>query len=200
MLKKMIIDPLIRCKHSELLEVPTIVRVKKFDEDGSKDFIEQMEKALNSGQTFIPIVVDSFGGQVYTLMEMINKMETCGLPCYTICESKAMSCGAMLFSMGHKRYMSPNATLMLHDASLFTYGKAEEVKADARELERLNQLVFKMIAKNCQQKENYFLDLIHEKGHADWYLNTKDAKKHNLCTNVGIPNLNIKVSVDFYLE
>ena len=199
MLKKMIVDPLIRCKHIELMESPIIVRVRKFDDDGSKDFIDHMEKALNSGQSFIPIVVDSFGGSVYTLLEMINKMKTCGLPCYTIVESKAMSCGAMLFSMGEKRYMSPHATLMLHDASLFTYGKAEEVKADAKELERLNQLVFRMIAKNCQQKESYFLDLIHQKGHADWYLATNEAKKHKLCTNIGVPNLIVKVSVDFSL-
>ena len=88
-----------------------------------------------------------------------------------------MSCGAILFSFGAegRRYMDPDATLMIHDVSSLKWGKVEEVKASAEETERLNKKVYQMMAKNCGHSKNYFLDIIHERGHADWYVEAKDA-------------------------
>ena len=50
-----------------------------------------------------------------------------------------MSCGAILFSFGvdGMRYMDPDATVMIHDVSSMGWGKVEEIKADAKEVERL---------------------------------------------------------------
>ena len=93
--------------------------------------------------------------------------------------------------------MSEHATIMLHDASMGTEGKTEEIKSDANELERLNKLIFKLVAQNCEQPEDYFEKIVHQKGHADWYLTAKDAKKHKLCTHIGIPELSVKVSVSY---
>ena len=47
-------------------------------------------------------------------------------------------------------------------------------------IKRLNKKVYQMMAKNCSQPKNYFLDIIHSKGHADWYIEAREAKKHNL--------------------
>jgi len=99
--------------------------------------------------------------------------------------------------MGEKRYMAENATLMLHDASSFSFGKVEEIKSDTKELERLNTLIFNLLAQNCDQKNDYFLKLIHEKGHADWFLTAKESKKHKICTHIGIPEMKIEVSVKY---
>ena len=45
MLKKINVDPRIRAKKSELIAEPVVVHVQKFDDEGVKDFREQMEKA-----------------------------------------------------------------------------------------------------------------------------------------------------------
>jgi ATP-dependent protease ClpP protease subunit len=96
--------------------------------------------------------------------------------------------------------MAENATLMIHDASTWTFGKSEEIKSDSKEVERLNNLIFKLLAKNCGQKDDYFLKIVHEKGHADWYITSKSAKKHKLCTHIGIPELTVEVSVNYNFE
>ena len=93
--------------------------------------------------------------------------------------------------------MDPSATLMIHDVSSMSYGKIEEIKSTAEESERLNQIVYKMMAKNCGQVENYFLDLVHEKGHADWYLDAEEAERHQLANHLRLPTLNIEISVKF---
>ena len=54
-----------------------------------------------------------------------------------------------------------------------------------------------MMAKNCGHHRDYFLDLIHKKGHADWFLDMNDAKKHNLANHFRVPELKIETNVNF---
>jgi ATP-dependent Clp protease protease subunit len=191
------ISPLI--KDTELRVKPIVIRINKFDEATAKKFAQEIAQAHNTGQDVIPVVIDSYGGQVYSLMSMIGAIRDAEIPVATIVEGKAMSCGAILFSFGKQgmRFMDPNATLMIHDVSSMSYGKIEEIKSTAEESERLNQIVYKMMAKNCGQVENYFLDLVHERGHADWYLDAEEAERHQLANHLRLPTLNIEISVKF---
>ena len=104
-------------KAVELRVDPVIIRVNKFDEESAKEFTDLMSRAQNTGQSVIPLVIDSYGGQVYSLMAMISAIKASRVPVATIIEGKAMSCGAILFSFGAegKRYMDPDATLMIQD-------------------------------------------------------------------------------------
>lgn len=197
MLKKITVDPRIRAKRSELIAEPIIVHVQKFDEDAVKEFREQFEKALHSGQPVVPILIDSYGGSVYGCLDMISYVKNSPIPVDTIICGKAMSAGAILFGMGRNRYMAENATLMLHDASMMTGGKNEEIKSDAKELDRLNTLIFKLLAENCGHKDDYFVKLLHDKGHADWFLTPKEAKKHKICTQIHVPELRVNIGLDY---
>lgn len=203
MLKKIEVDPRIKVKNLvDLIEQPIVIRLKKFNEEGTDKFSEDLSKAHETGQPVVPIVVDSYGGQVYSLLGIISEIQNARLPIATIVESKAMSAGAILFGLGNDglRYMAPHATLMIHEVSSFQYGKVEDLKADVDEIDRLNSYVFELLSKNCGKSKNYFLDIIHEKGHADWYLNAKEAKKHDLCNHIRLPSFNVKVSVDYKFD
>jgi ATP-dependent Clp protease protease subunit len=187
-------------KDKELIDdLPVVIRVKKFDESAAKEFSEKVSKAQNTGQPVLPVIIDSYGGQVYSLMSMISDIQYSRIPVATIVQGKAMSCGALLFSFGKEgmRYMDPDATIMIHDVSSMSIGKVEEIKADAEETERLNQKVYKMMAKNCGHHEDYFLDIIHERGHADWFLEANECLKHNLTNHLHIPTLKIEARVKF---
>lgn len=197
MYKKFIVNPWIKTKSSDLIEQPVIVQVQKFEDDAVKEFRNQMELAENNPQPVIPILIDSYGGSVYGCLNMIGIIEASSKPVHTIVVGKAMSAGAILFAMGQNRYMAENATLMLHDVSSFTFGKIEEMKSDAQEADRLNKLIFKKLANNCGHKDNYFLDLIHQKGHADWYLTPKECKKHKICTHTSVPEMKIKIDLSY---
>lgn len=180
-------------------DLPTLIRVRKFDELAAKEFSNLMSKAQNSGQPVVPVIIDSYGGQVYSLMAMISDIRHSKIPVATIVQGKAMSCGAILFSFGTEgyRYMDPDATLMIHDVSSMEFGKVEEIKASAEETERLNQKIYSMMAENCGQHKDYFLDIVHEKSHADWFLEADECKKYNLANHLRIPELKIKATVDF---
>ena len=180
-------------------DLPIVIRINKFDETSAKSFSSLMSRAQNTGQPIIPIIIDSYGGQVYSLMSMISDIKHSRVPVATIVQGKAMSCGAILFSFGADgmRYMDPDATVMIHDVSSMERGKVEEVKASAEETERLNKKIYHMMAENCGQHKDYFLDIVHEKGHADWFLEADECKKHNLANHLRVPELKIETKVSF---
>lgn len=194
------VSPLI--KEVELRKSPQIIRVNKFDEESSKKFVEQIGLAHNTGQKIIPIVIDSYGGQVYSLMTMIGAIKAAELPVATIVEGKAMSCGAVLFSFGEEglRFMDPDATVMIHDVSSMDFGKVEELKAGASEADRLNTKIYTMMARNCGKKDDYFMKIVDKKKHADWFLDATEAKKHGLASQLRLPKLDIKIDVSIELE
>ena len=135
------ISPLI--KEIELRQQPVIITVNEFTEESVIKFNERMCHAQNSGQQVIPIEIDSFGGQAYSLMAMISSIKASRVPVATIVHGKAMSCGAILASFGSEglRFMDKDATMMIHDVSSFAFGKIEELKSDVREAERLNKIL-----------------------------------------------------------
>ena len=119
-------------KEFELHHNPVIVTVNKFDEDSAKEFRTKVAMAHNTGQKIIPVIIDSYGGQVYSLMSMISTIKNSELPIATIVEGKAMSCGAILLSFGTEgyRFVDKDATVMIHDVSSGQLGKVEEVVAE----------------------------------------------------------------------
>lgn len=192
------LDRIIKTKHSDLNVEPHIIRISKgFNNEMTEEFQEEFEKAVNRNKTLIPIFIDSYGGDVYSLMQLISTIKASPLPVATICTGKAMSCGAMLFMFGNEglRFLSEEATIMIHDVSSFTFGKIEEIKADVKEAERLNDAIFRMAAKNIGKNEKFLLDIIDKKKHADVFLNSKECKKLNICNHIGVPHMLTEVKV-----
>jgi len=194
------ISPLV--KEFELRKNPIIIRVNKFDEESARKFSQEIAQAHNTGQKIVPVVIDSYGGQVYSLMAMISDIQNSEIPVATIVEGKAMSCGAILFSFGAEgyRFMDKNATVMIHDVSSMDMGKVEELKAGAAEADRLNSIVYTMMAQNCGKKDDYFMEIVYTKKHADWFLDANECKTHNLANHLRVPKLNIKIDVDIDFE
>ena len=124
------VSPLI--KDIELKHSPVMIRVNEFTEDSAAEFAQKVGLAHNTGQKIIPVIIDSYGGQVYSLMSMIAAIKASEIPVATIVEGKAMSCGAILASFGSEglRFMDKDSTMMIHDVSSYAFGKIEELKSD----------------------------------------------------------------------
>ena len=194
------VSPLI--KTLELKVQPIIIVVNDFNEESANEFSEAVSLAHNTGQKVIPVIIDSYGGEAYSLLSMISCIKSSNVPIATIVKGKAMSCGAILASFGEDglRFMDKDSVMMIHDVASAAFGKVEELKTNAREADRLNKKLYTMMARNCGKPDDYFLKLIHDKGHADWFLEAEEAKEHNIVQQLRIPQLKGKVSVDIELE
>lgn len=182
----------------DLIKKPEIIRVSEFDEEALEDFEEGLDKAHQTKQPVIPIIIDSYGGCAYGLLGMVAAIENCRIPIATILTSKAMSAGSLLFCFGTEnyRFMHPDAQMMIHDAGSVSYGKVEDIKAEARHLEYLNDLVYKKASKHLGKASGYLNNLIKKRNHVDWFLTAKDAKKHNIANHLKVPNFEVKINLN----
>jgi ATP-dependent Clp protease protease subunit len=186
-------------KEAELRYNPVIITVNEFNEEAAHKFCTDMAKAQNTGQPIIPIVIDSYGGEVYSLMRMIDAINTSKIPVATIVEGKAMSCGVILASCGSKgqRYIGSNATLMVHDVSSGNWGKNAEIQSGADETKRLNEKIYEILAKNTGKEASWFHKKINKRGRADWFVTPEKAVEIGFSDIIGVPTLIVDMKVDY---
>lgn len=186
-------------KEAELRHNPVIITVNEFNEEAAQKFCSDMAKAQNTGQPVIPVVIDSYGGQVYSLLRMIDAINASEKPVATIVEGKAMSCGVVLASHGTKgyRYVTPSATLMVHDVSSGGWGKNSEIQASADETRRLNDKIYDIMGENTGKGVKWFHKKINKRGRADWFVTPEQAVQHGFADHIGSPSLQIDLSVNY---
>lgn len=165
------------------------VLVNDFSEYGVKMFKIDFDELNSSSLPIIPIIIDSYGGEIYSLLAMIDIISTATKPVATIALGKAMSCGSILLACGSPgfRFVGGHSTVMVHDAATVSFGKIEELKADVGEAERLNIKIFNLLNEKCDKPKGYFQKIVAEKKHVNWFLEPKEVVKHGLADHIGIP-------------
>ena len=196
-------------KHNILLDgdfikipKPITIRINEIDEETTKKFFEDFQKALDTGQNIIPIIIDSYGGDIYSIFAMADCIKSSSIPVMTICNGKSISAGAVMLTCGHEglRYISPLSAIMLHDASAFFEGKVEDMKVSIREMNRVNSQLYKILDDNCGQKSGFFKDKIKKLKNVDYWISAEKALEYNIVNHVGIPDLTYEVNYGFNLR
>src|SRR6056300_1583894 len=77
----------------------------------------------------IPIYlhINSFGGCLFDAMTAIDAIQSCKVPVYTIIEGATASAGTLISIVGVKRFMRPNAHMLIHQLSSGFWGKMSEL-------------------------------------------------------------------------
>lgn len=125
------------------------------------------------GQPYIPIVINSYGGYTDCLNVLLDLIQESSKPVVTIVSGVAMSCGLGLAISGTKglRIVGPNATCLLHQVSSCAWGKASDIEANNKEIQRLNGvLAYNLYDKAGGHEEGFTKNLVKENFNADLYL------------------------------
>jgi ATP-dependent protease ClpP protease subunit len=184
------------------LPFPSVIHVTEFTDESLAKFSAEFNSARSSGQSLIPVTIDSFGGQTYALLGMIDIIRSSPVPVATIAVGKAMSCGAVLLACGSPgyRFAGNFTTIMLHDIASCNIGKIEDLKSDVKHTEYLGNVVFGLLDSATSHVTGYFKGQYHDRGHADWYLTTAEAIGEGLVDHGVLPKLNVAVNVELTLE
>lgn len=188
-------------KLKTLFEPLIVIHVTDFDDEAYKKFTEDFAKASAAPQPIIPVLIDSFGGEVYACLGMMDVLESSKKPIVTIVQSKAMSCGAALFACGAKgyRFASPSSTFLVHEISSESGGSVTDHKIDVDESVRLNDMMLARISKACGKKANFMDKRLKTKG-GDYFITAKGAQEMGLVSHIGIPNLHIGTNITFEIK
>jgi len=190
-------DPYIKPIMNDLIDKPIVIRVGDITDAAARDFSKLMTDAHNTGQTIIPVIVDSYGGSVHALFSMISDIVSSRLPVATISVGKSMSAGAGLLAAGTQglRFIDPLSTVMVHQVSSMEFGKLTELKNEIVEIERLNKLMFVKMAECCGHRDkNYFIKMIDKNKNVDIFLSPQEAKKHKIVDKIGMPELHVHIA------
>lgn len=145
-----------------------IQEINKLDDENSKNAINYERKPIH-------ITVDSFGGEIYSGMALVNLIETSKTPVYTYCYGKAMSMGLVIFIVGHKRFAHPLCTFMQHQLSGGTINKLMEMIESVEESKRLNEMLEDLLVSKSVIKKLKLEQLRETK--TDWFFTGREALK-----------------------
>ncbi len=140
-------------------------------------FLESQDKEKD-----IKLYVNSPGGSVTSGLAIYDTMQYIKPDVSTICIGMAASMGAILLAAGKKgkRFVLPNAEIMIHQVMGGVSGQATDVKIHAERIlktrERLNQI----LAKHTGQK----LERVEKDTDRDNFMDPEDAVKYGLADKI----------------
>lgn len=172
--------------------------VQEFDPAAVQRFACDLAEIRLARQGVCPVIIDSDGGDVYSLFAMVDLLAAFDGPVVTIV-LKAMSAGAALASCGTEghRYVSPHATIMLHDVNdSGGAGKVEEQRANFLETQRVNRSMWTLIEANIKQPKGFLLKRLKDRSRADWYVTPREAVRLNLANHLGTPMFEVRSILD----
>ena len=126
--------------------------------------------------------INSPGGSVYDALAIYDTMQYVTNDVQTVGIGVQASAAAFLLSSGTKgkRFILPNATVMIHQPSSGTRGKVTDQEIDLRESLRIKKLLEEIMAGNTGQK----VEKIHEDLERDKWLTAKEAKTYGIVDEI----------------
>lgn len=148
--------------------IEQIIYINGYDDKQENEKKEYVRKPIR-------LIVDTYGGSVYSGFALIAAIEKSKTPVHTICLGKAMSMGFVIMLAGHKRFMHPLGTVMYHQIATGVWDKIEGIKQELEQVERLEKLGegFILSHTKIRQKE---LDEV-KKLKKEWYIGADEALK-----------------------
>lgn len=126
--------------------------------------------------------INSPGGSVYDALAIYDTMQYVTNDIQTVGIGMQASAAAFLLSSGTKgkRFVLPNATVMIHQPSSGTRGKVTDQEIDLRESLRVKKLLEEIMAKNTGQK----LSKLHEDMERDRWMTATEAKAYGIVDKI----------------
>jgi ATP-dependent Clp protease protease subunit len=122
--------------------------------------------------------INSPGGSVYDALAIYDTMQYITNDVQTVGIGMQASAAAFLLSSGTKgkRFVLPNASVMIHQPSSGTQGKVTDQEITLRESLRIKKLLEEIMAKNTGQK----MERVHEDMERDKWLTAEEAKAYGI--------------------
>ena len=136
------------------------------------------EDAKKTQKEPIKLIINSFGGELYSGLALVDTIDNSQTPIHTICHGSAMSMALIVYAAGHKRLASKYATFMYHEASYGTDGKIMHHKQEIKETERTDKICDDYLLSKTKFTPKQLKDVRDKR--SEWYFDVKTAMKHGL--------------------
>jgi ATP-dependent Clp protease protease subunit len=130
----------------------------------------------------IYLYINSPGGVITSGMSIYDTMNYIKPDVCTICIGQAASMGAFLLSSGAKgkRYSLPYSRIMIHQPLGGAQGQATDIQIQAKEIQRMKQMLNEIIAQQTGQK----IEVVEKDTDRDNFMSSSEAKEYGLIDKV----------------
>ncbi len=130
----------------------------------------------------VSLYINSPGGSVSAGMAIIDTMNHIKPEVSTICVGIAASMGATILSQGHKgkRFVLPNAEVMIHQPWGGVSGQASDIIITAENIIKTKKKLVKMFADSTGQK----IEKVEKDMDRDFWMNADEAKKYGIVDKI----------------
>lgn len=116
--------------------------------DGPEKYMDLIHtlKTVEDHDTIF-IYINSYGGNLYTTIQLINAIKNCAGTVVTCLEGEVISAATLIFLAGHKHIINDSGSFMVHKYSHAVEGKGSDVASQVKFTERyFEELAFKTYA------------------------------------------------------
>ena len=130
----------------------------------------------------ISLYINSPGGEVYAGLAIMNTMQYIKPNVTTIGMGVVASMASVLLAAGEKgkRFLLPDATVMIHQPSAGTQGMITDMEISVREGQRLKKLITQKMSEFTGRKEKEVFDAMER----DNWMDAEAAKKFGLIDGI----------------
>ncbi|MAW09509.1 MAG: ATP-dependent Clp protease proteolytic subunit [Flavobacteriaceae bacterium TMED200] len=130
----------------------------------------------------IQLYINSPGGGVYAGLGIYDTIQYISPDVATICTGMAASMGAVLLCAGAsgKRSALPHARVMIHQPLGGAQGQASDIEITAREILKLKDELYQIIAKHSGQK----IEKVNKDSDRDYWMKAQEAKSYGMVDEV----------------
>lgn len=142
-----ILENLLKSSNPIRVEKNHIYFYSEVDRDTIRELIEglreaeeyclQTKRQMNLKKVPIYLHINSYGGCIFSALNAIDYMEACTVPVYTIIEGSTASAGTLISVCGKKRFIRPNAHMLIHQLSSECWGKMSELEDEFSNLKAI---------------------------------------------------------------
>jgi ATP-dependent Clp protease protease subunit len=123
-----------------------IIRLTEDIDDHHFDWIDAAMTALEDvSRKKITIKINSYGGDVYTALAIVDRIRESKCTIETRGYGKIMSASTAILAAGHRRYISKYAIFMDHSSSYAVEGTHDHIMREVKAAESLSQTWCKML-------------------------------------------------------
>jgi len=167
---------------SRLLKNRIILLSGEIDDVLANSVVAQILYLDSLNHDDISLYINSPGGSVTAGMAIYDTMNFVKSDVSTICLGMAASMAAFLLSSGEKgkRYVLPNAEVMIHQPLGGAQGQATEIKIAAEHILKIRDKLNTILAKNTGQK----IEVIQKDTERDNFMDSKEALEYGLVDKI----------------
>jgi ATP-dependent protease ClpP protease subunit len=105
---------------------------------------------------YINLHINSYGGDAYGMLGTIDVIRLSNFPIKGIAKGQVMSAGALILIGCHKRVMTKNSIMMIHDLNTFLGGAYKDIASEYDHIKTLQKIVYQYLEDHSNKDKEWW--------------------------------------------